>query len=173
MTFPALRLGLLALVLAALLPASPAAAHTELTGSNPADRAKIKAPVSVELEFNDPVNASLVQVQVRDAKGVQRQKGKPQVVGRKVTQKVKADLPAGPYSILYRVVSTDGHPVEGTLTFTVVKATEVAVPAPAPSPTAAAKPVEVKTTRWLVVLGVPVAALALGGGIVYLRRRNA
>jgi LPXTG-motif cell wall-anchored protein len=171
MTLPVLRLGLLALILAALLPASTAAAHTELTGSTPADQAKINAPVSVELEFSDPVNASLVQVQVRDAKGVQRQQGAPKTAGGKVTQKVKANLPAGPYSILYRVVSTDGHPVNGTLTFTVIKPTEVAVPAP--SPTAAAKPVKVKTTRWLLVLGIPVAAVALGGGLLSFRRRNA
>jgi LPXTG-motif cell wall-anchored protein len=171
MTFPALRLGLLALLLATLLPATPAFAHTELTGSTPADRAKIKAPTSVELDFSEPVKGSLVQVQVRDAKGVQRQDGVALTVGGKVTQKVKPNLPAGPYSILYRVVSTDGHPVEGTLTFTVIKPTEVADPVP--SPTAAAKPVEVNTTRWLVVLGIPFAVLALGGGFLYFRRRNA
>lgn len=169
MTFPALRLGLLALVLAALLPASPASAHTELTGSTPADRARINAPTSVELDFSDPVKGSLAQVQVRDAKGVQRQDGVALTVGGKVTQKVKENLPAGPYSILYRVVSADGHPVEGTLTFTVIKPTEVADPTP--GPTAAAKPVKVKTARWLAVVGIPLAALA--GVMFIVRRRNA
>jgi LPXTG-motif cell wall-anchored protein len=171
MTFPALRFGLLALLLAALLPAAPAFAHTELTGSTPADRARINAPASVELDFSDPVKGSLAQVQIRDAKGGQYQDGVALTVGGKVTQKVKPNLPAGPYSILYRVVSDDGHPVEGTLTFTVIKPTEVAVPDP--GPTTAAKPVEVQTGRWLAVLGIPLAALALGGGLLHLRRRNA
>src|SRR5689334_20005630 len=95
MTFTALRLGLLVLVLAVLLPASPASAHTELIGSTPADRARISAPSSIELDFSDPVKGSLVQVQIRDAKGGRYQDGVALTVGGKVTQKVKPNLPPG------------------------------------------------------------------------------
>ncbi|MEO5875562.1 MAG: copper resistance CopC family protein [Streptosporangiaceae bacterium] len=171
MILPTLRLGLLALVLAVLLPPSPASAHTELTGSDPADRAKIRSPASVSLEFSDPLQASLVRVQVRNTGDTAVQQGKPKINGGRIEQRLKSNLPAGPYVILYRVVSTDGHPVEGSLRFTVIGPTETSVPLP--EPTVAAEPVEGGSGRWAVVIGGVFVVLGVVGGILYLRRRNA
>ena len=61
-----------------------------------------------------------------------------------MTQALAADLPAGEHTVTYRVVSTDGHPVSGTVTFTTTAAPASASPSatatatPTPSPTVAA-----------------------------------
>ena len=52
-----------------------------------------------------------------------------------MTQALASDLPAGEHRVTYRVVSTDGHPVSGTMTFTTT-----AAPSPSPEPTASVTP---------------------------------
>jgi hypothetical protein len=57
------------------------------------------------------------------------------------SQKLKAGGPAGEYTVAWRVVSADSHPIEGTFAFTAASAGQAAVqatsPAAAGSPTAA------------------------------------
>nr|BFE88475.1 hypothetical protein GCM10020093_110760 [Planobispora longispora] len=53
------------------------------------------------------------KVVVRSADGAPYHDGKPASDGPVVTQEVKPDLPPGEYVIAYRVVSSDGHPIEG------------------------------------------------------------
>ena len=116
------RLGLVGVgfaVLGLALVAAPAAAHNELIASNPADRAVLDtAPTDVVLEFDQPVQTEFGLVAVLDATGVHHERGEPQVVGSIVTQALGA-LGAGAYEISYRVGSADGHPITGTLIFTV------------------------------------------------------
>jgi hypothetical protein len=68
---------------------------------------------------------------VRGAGDVQHQAGKPDLDGPVVTQKLKGELSDGAYVIAYRVVSSDGHPIDGEIPFTVKGAT--------PSPTASSE----------------------------------
>jgi len=106
-------------VLGLALVAAPAAAHNELIASNPADRAVLDtAPTDVVLEFDQPVQTEFGLVAVLDATGVHHERGEPQAVGSIVTQALGA-LGAGAYEISYRVGSADGHPITGTLIFTV------------------------------------------------------
>jgi methionine-rich copper-binding protein CopC len=44
--------------------------------------------------------------------------GGPIVGGARISTKLKAGLPAGKYFVSYRVVSEDGHPIEGSYSFT-------------------------------------------------------
>lgn len=119
------------------LVAVPAAAHTELIGSTPADKATVAtAPAQVVLEFNQPVQQDFGQVAVLDAAGAHHEQGDTEVDGSIVTQHVGA-LAAGAYEISYRVNASDGHPITGTLTFTVAAA-ETPEPTPETSPGAAA-----------------------------------
>jgi copper resistance protein C len=118
----------------ALVTASSAAAHTELVGSTPAEGATMAtSPAEVVLEFSQPVQTQFAQVAVLDAGGGHHEKGEPQVDGATVTQDVDELVP-GTHRISYRVGSADGHPVTGTLTFTVTATpaatTEPATPAP-------------------------------------------
>jgi copper resistance protein C len=106
-----------------LAAASPAVAHTELIGSSPADGATLTTPpAEVLLEFSEPVQAEFGQVAVLDDADVHHEQGNPQIVGATVTQGVDA-LSAGTYRISYRVGSADGHPITGTLAFTVTAET--------------------------------------------------
>jgi len=45
------------------------------------------------------------------------------------SQKLKAGGPAGQYTVAWRVVSSDSHPIEGTFTFTASSAADGAAPA--------------------------------------------
>ncbi|HJU96596.1 MAG TPA: copper resistance CopC family protein [Jiangellaceae bacterium] len=106
-------------VLGVAVVAAPTAAHTDLIGSSPADKAVLDtAPTEVVLEFNQPVQTDFGLVAVIDATGTHHELGEPVAMGSTVTQPLHP-LDAGAYEISYRIGSADGHPVAGTLTFTV------------------------------------------------------
>ncbi|KQY47983.1 hypothetical protein ASD18_12215 [Cellulomonas sp. Root137] len=78
-----------------------------------------------------------------------------QLVDVSVTQPLSGDLPAGLYTVQWRVTSEDAHPIEGTFTFTAVAAAtpasgaetpSVAEPAPSTSETSVAPPSPVPAT---------------------------
>lgn len=70
--------------------------------------------------------------------------GSPKVEGPRLTAAVGPNRPAtGVYTVGYRVVSTDGHPVTGSYTFTIAGVPGEGTPSPAPTetePNAAAAP---------------------------------
>lgn len=102
-----------------LMAAPAAVAHDQLVSSTPADGGAVSTPLtSVELVFSNAIPGEFVQVAVTDAAGATFQDGAPQTVGDTVTQAVQ-QLPDGAYTIAYRVVSSDGHPIEGAVAFTV------------------------------------------------------
>jgi copper resistance protein C len=111
-----LVLGLAALV---VLPLPPATAHAELIDSDPKDGATVETlPDQVVLEFSEEV-ASPAFVEVTAADGTEVTAGDPQVLGATIETPLAANGPAGTYTIAYRVVSADGHPISGELTFDV------------------------------------------------------
>lgn len=116
--------GLSVLVLAGLglfALAAPASAHNSLTGSNPADKAVLDAgPSEVVLTFDQPVQAGegLNSIAVTGPDDQQWQGGSATVDSNVVTVPVRELGPSGTYTIGYRIVSADGHPVSGELTFT-------------------------------------------------------
>ncbi|HEY9411440.1 MAG TPA: copper resistance CopC family protein [Jiangellaceae bacterium] len=115
--FAAAPATVLAVVLS-VVTASPATAHNTLISSSPEDGSTATTqPGVVELTFDQPVQNRFAQVAVVDPDERTYQSGDPEIVGATVTQAVD-DLPDGEYTIAYRVVSADGHPVSGTVTFT-------------------------------------------------------
>lgn len=131
---------LAALVL--LVVAPPALAHDTLKDSDPDKNSTVEKVEQVKLEFNARVR--LPYVIVRDADGKAFQDGKPQLDGRFVTQEFTAALPDGAYTIAYRVVSSDGHPIEGEVPFK-VKGAPKAEESPAASSPPPATPVGTPT----------------------------
>ena len=106
-------------LLAQVAAASPAAAHTALVSTSPADGASLTdAPDAVTLTFSQPVNAELSAVEVTGPGGEVRQQGPPDVSGVTVTQPLAGLSSAGTYQVAWRVLAADGHPVSGTLSFT-------------------------------------------------------
>ena len=125
---PAL-LGAVALAATSLLGFSPAQAHDELVSSNPSQNAQLsQAPQSLELTYSgeimdlDGVN----QVRVSNAAGESMTEGSPQVEGKQIIQDLKRDQQEGTYTVSWRVVSSDGHPIQGTFTYQVGQGSDLA-----------------------------------------------
>jgi len=157
--------------------------HAELVGTTPKDGSTVETAQVVTLTFNEDVNPDFVTVEVAGPSGAETD-GPAKTKGVIVTQPLSSDLPAGQHVVTYRVVSTDGHPVSGTVTFTTTAAPASASPSPSasaatptPQPTASvvASPQPTITTApaaqdsgggipaWLLIGGVVLlAALALG-----------
>ncbi len=179
MNSPVRRLGPLT-ALAALLMllfAAPASAHTSLTGSDPADGAEVAAPAQVRLTFNENVRSARIVIRPENSEA-EVQRGAAKLDGPEVVQPVKGTLPNGKYTIGYRVISADGHPVTGVLSFTVTGTpaadgtTPAAPGATAPATGQSAEPAaeEGGATRWIMV-GAGLAAGA-GLGLLFTMRRR-
>lgn len=123
---PALRRGGVVTVVAALLlllTVGTAAAHSRLEGSDPPDGASLAAgPTKVSLRFNEQVQQGFATVTVVGPGNTAWQDGATTTAGDTVSVAVKPLGPAGVYRIGYRVVSEDGHPVTGSVSFTLTKA---------------------------------------------------
>lgn len=146
MTRAALRLlaATLAACVALLLGAAPAFAHTRLESSDPADKSSVDtAPESVSLTFNEDISAEFASMSVVGPDGTNYATGSVSASGGQVSTAVSPLGPAGAYEIGYRVVSDDGHPVQGKVTFTLTTPgprPATAAPATAAAPTAPAAP---------------------------------
>jgi methionine-rich copper-binding protein CopC len=150
MTRVALRLlaATVAACVALLLGAAPAFAHTRLESSDPGDKSSVDtAPTSVSLTFNDAISAEFATLSVVGPDGTNYQSGPVSASNGQVSTAVSPLGPAGVYEIGYRVVSDDGHPVSGKVSFTLTTAGPGAAAAPATAaPTAAAAPAPVPAT---------------------------
>lgn len=102
-----------------LMSASPALAHDQLIGSNPKNGAQLdKQPEWIELEFSGNIQDVGTEIQVNH-NGKDVSAGEITVEGRKVSSALPDDLEPGDYEIVWRVVSSDGHPISGTVKFTI------------------------------------------------------
>jgi len=103
-----------------VLTAGPVSAHSALQSSTPADQAElVQPPTAVTLTFNEAVDSEFSDVVVTGPDGQARQEGATQVQGSTVTQPLRPLTEDGRYDVAYRVVSADGHPITGELSFTV------------------------------------------------------
>ncbi len=124
-------------VLAVLAGAAPASAHAALVDSDPDEGAVVAtAPETVTLTFNEPVRLTGQEITVHDAAG--DPVGADAVAdGTQVTVGLTdaATLADGTYVVSWNVLSDDGHPLSGALTFSVgaPSVSPVAPPAPATS----------------------------------------
>lgn len=130
------------LALAALaVPAAPAMAHADLVSSDPADGATLAAPPdAVSLTFSEALLEETVDVAIESGGEVVASDA-VQAEGATVLVPWPAAAASGDYSVNFRVVSADGHPIEGSVSFT------IAGSAPSASPVAAsAAPVDAAAT---------------------------
>ncbi|MEV4459805.1 copper resistance CopC family protein [Microbispora sp. NPDC049633] len=110
-------------LLAVLLVATPARAHDVLVASDPKDGAVLGAmPAAVTLTFNQVVRRDYARIAVTGPDGAHYEQGEVRVDGPRVSIGVRTGTPAGAYVIGYRIVSNDGHPVTGTVKFSVTGA---------------------------------------------------
>ena len=102
--------------------AAPASAHDELVGSSPAAEAKLDAlPSEIVLTYSAAIMTDGAAIAVIDAEGADLTTGDPVIETNTLTVPIDAaagDADAG-YVVEWRVVSSDGHPISGTIPFTV------------------------------------------------------
>ena len=163
---------LLTLATAAFLmvPAVAAQAHDVLEATDPANGSTVRTvPAKIGLTFDHTPIALGSVVRVEDATGTNQADGPVTIVDNHVTQAVKTDAPEGKYTVIWRVVSSDGHPIEGTFTFTADAAGTpgTATPAPAPAPAGAGIQTELITAGAVGI--VLLIALVVAG--IFIKRR--
>ncbi|WP_417215568.1 copper resistance CopC family protein [Arthrobacter sp.] len=101
------------------VPVSAASAHDSLSGSSPQDGQTVaKVPASIRLTFSEPPLALGSKMTVVDSAGKDWATGKIEVVDRVASQAVDPEAPSGAYTVTWRVVSADSHPIEGAFAFT-------------------------------------------------------
>ncbi|GAB3581947.1 hypothetical protein GCM10027579_10860 [Calidifontibacter terrae] len=175
-----------------------AQAHEQLLSSVPAAGAQVSAPSEVTLTFSGPMIATGTAVRVIGPDGANASQGDAKVAAAAVTQPLRTPLVGGSYTVTWRAVSGDGHPVSGTFTFSVAANATAAPPtaglpgisqstaAPtAPTSSAPTSPTSSEVTPpakqtpttstdnepLLIGAAVVIALLLIGGGAAYARTR--
>lgn len=121
----------LAAALAALLivlgSSTAALAHDAVTGTNPANGSTVASvPEKIKITMNNSPAVIGSQVLLLDETGRNWAEGDVEVLDTVATQAVRPGAPAGKYTVKWRLVSSDSHPIEGEFSFA---ATAAASPA--------------------------------------------
>lgn len=152
---------LAALVLIGLAPAQKALAHASLISTQPEDGAVLRdAPERFILIFNEPV--APLRLQLIDRRG--QATPLTDIVQHNMTVIVRPPpglLDQGTHALSWRVVSSDGHPVGGTLIFSVGQPD-----ATTPIREMKSDPL-LNTTIWLVRIAIFIALFFGLGGAVF------
>ena len=150
-------------------------AHNALLGTTPGDGAQAKqVPAKVVLTFNEPAINTGTKVLVTGPDGPAAT-GDPRLIDNTVQQDLKLGLPAGDYTVEWRVTSADGHPINGSFSF---RATSGSAPGASQSPAATvaapgAQPEDDAADQgsgWMWWLGIIPVGLALVLGWRFSRR---
>lgn len=177
----------LAVFLLLLGTSGAALAHDAVTGTSPADGSTVASvPEKVEITLSNTPAVIGSQVQVLDAAGTNWASGNVEVLDEVAAQAVKPGAPAGKYTVKWRLVSSDSHPIEGEFSFTATAAgggtssaatsgpivgagpaaSVSAIPEPAPEPAA-----DDSSVPWSVIGLVVVLVGVVVAMVVVARRR--
>ncbi|MCY4670021.1 MAG: copper resistance protein CopC [Rhodococcus sp.] len=157
------------------MSAGPAAAHAALAGSNPADGAQIStAPDQVTLTFNQNIQSNFATLKVVDADGTQWGRSEPVVEGRDMSVDLDGLGEAGQYTVAFRVISEDGHPIDGTYNFQLTQANPGAAssasgtaPATTTGSSDTAQPADEDSGGFPAWILIAVAVVVIGGAVVF------
>jgi methionine-rich copper-binding protein CopC len=171
-------------VLSVVVAATAARAHAELVGMSPAiDSVVAQAPSSVVLTFADALQDLGAAVIVTAPSGAHLESGAPAIAGNTATQRLLPLTEPGRYTVAYRVVSQDGHPVERQVGFTFAPAGTASSATSMPSASASVSPSAGASespsatgssgsgSPWWPV-GVALVVVLAGGAAVHWRRRR-
>jgi copper transport protein len=153
---------LLVIVLSYLVLAAPALAHATMVSSEPVDGAVLPtAPSRLVLTFNEPVVPLILRLVAPDAASTVLQGTTNRAASLMI--ETPANLRRGTHVLSWRVVSLDGHPVGGTLVFS------IGAPSVSPIPThrVAADP-NVSVALWTLKLAFYIGLFIGLGGSFFL-----
>ena len=115
----------LATIITLFSSASSADAHAQVISTVPKSNATIKAlPAFVFVEFDGNLldfAEGINSIQITDTKGKRVDTNKNLLGGSRLSTTLKAGVKPGKYKVMYRIVSEDGHPVNGYFYFTYKK----------------------------------------------------
>lgn len=149
----------LAALLVALCCATGALAHASLVSAEPADGSVLsESPKAIKLRFNESV-APAVAVLI-DAAGKAHDVSM-RAVDQSVVIALPEKLPHGTQVLSYRVVSQDGHPVAGSLVFSIGAVTGTA------AANAGSISVALASLIWLARIGVYLGLFVGVGGVFF------
>jgi copper transport protein len=107
---------------ALLFSAGPAAAHADLTGTSPRSGQVLDvAPGEVTVRFDDTVDLNTAQIRVLEPNGAPlagvSAPRHPNGDHKAISATLPKGLGDGARTVVYRVASSDGHPVQGSFAF--------------------------------------------------------
>ena len=121
-------LGVVAALSIGLLLSTAAQAHPKLLSSTPVDGATVAAPAKIELNFSEKLTtqfsgAKLIMTEMPGMSAHSPMGVKASVAGsadpKMMVITPAATLTPGTYQVEWRAVSSDTHPITGTVTFKV------------------------------------------------------
>lgn len=159
-----------------LLGVNSASAHDELVATTPTQGAVLESsPKEFVLSFSGSLKqiGTIIKLQNADGEPVETTFV---IAGRDLTITPVAELPNGEYSLVTRVVSSDGHPIDKKLEFSVndpqaatsAQPTPVATTAPSAEPTAEATAAPVAPEKANSFMGLPIGVIWGLVGLVVL-----
>lgn len=182
---------LIAMLVIAIGAISPASAHVDVVGTNPAADSVVNAPMSeISITFSEPpiLEGSAISISNQDGSVVTAED--LQIDGSTIFVPWPSEIVTGDVTVNYRAAADDGHIVEGTFSFTYTASAESGLPSEEPSPEVSALATEMPTVvaspmpilldeelgeqpeskTWIYV-GIG-SFLVIAGGWIVLRRRK-
>jgi hypothetical protein len=106
----------------ALLSSPVASAHGEIVSSSPEQYSNATPiPTQVWIQFDGNLQTldgqAINTIDVVDSTGLTVSFGDPVIEGGTISTKISGQSAPGVFTVNYRIVSEDGHPVEGSYTF--------------------------------------------------------
>lgn len=167
----AAAVGATALVLVLLSTAS-GQAHSQLVSSDPANGATLTvAPTSVTFTFDEALLPDLDTISINDASGQNVTSTRVEPVGSTLTTAWPTGLVDGTYQVAYRIVSGDGHPVTGAISFSYGTGTSAQSAAPT-APQAAQPSSGLSGTTLVTIAVIGGLVVAAGLAVMLVRRRR-
>lgn len=147
--------------------AVPAAAHTDLVSSDPQEGQTLTtSPDTIRLTFGEDLLTAGDRLVAEDADGASVDLGPSSVKGAVLSADWPTTAGAGQYTVSYRAVAEDGHPLEGRITFQIKDKSASPSPVAAPTQTQpqSSSPVRILAPALLI-------AALLGAGFFVWRSR--
>jgi copper transport protein len=147
----------LATLLSILCLGTHAFAHASLVSTEPGDGSVLaRTPKAVQLHFDETVTPGAIRL--IDAEGNARDDATVRAVDETIIITLPESLPQGTQVISYRVTSQDGHPVAGSMVFSIGAVTATAV---------ATNAGPVNGLVWLARIGLYLGLFAGVGGVFF------
>ena len=151
------------------LTASIGQAHSQLVSSTPTNGATLAtAPAEVVFTFDENLLPDLDTISINTERGENVASKQVEPVANSISMPWPNTITSGTYQVAYRIVSGDGHPVTGAITFTIGTASASPDVTNSVAPTQDGPP----TATVISIVAFIAAALSIGLIVMLVRRGN-